>query len=233
LFSGCEDSKKEDAIVFGTSADYPPFEHYEDGDITGFEIDLARAVANKLGKEANFKDMSFSSILTELQHGSVDVGVSALNPTEERRKNYDFTTSYYSAGLALVYQKSADKFDIAELSGVKIACQLGSVPEKWLKQNRPAADIISIDNVAQSVEFIKAGHAVGILVDNTVAFNLCTNNPELTYMIVADSIGEDGGCAMAIKKESPLKKQIDDVLQQLENSGELQALKVKWKLANE
>jgi polar amino acid transport system substrate-binding protein len=232
LLGGCEDSKNENAIVFGTSADYRPFEYYENGEMVGFEIDLAKAIAEKLGKEAEFKDMSFQAVLTELQNGSVDVAMASMSPTKERRKNYDFTVTYHKSGVALVYKRGDSKPDVAsDLSGVKMACQLGSVPERWLKQNKPAANVVAIDNVTQAVEFVKAGHVVGIVVDSTVAISLCADNQELEYVVMAELDDDDGSCAMAVKKDSPLRQQIDDAIQKLEGSGELQALKTKWNFA--
>jgi polar amino acid transport system substrate-binding protein len=234
LLGGCEDSKNENAIVFGTSADYRPFEYYENGNLVGFEIDMAKAIAEKLGKEAEFRDMSFSAVLTELQNGSVDVAVASMSPTMERREKYDFTVAYHKSGVALVCKRGDSKPDVSsDLSGVKVACQLGSVPERWTKQNKPSASMVAVDNVTQAVEFVKAGHVVGIVVDSTVAISLCADNQELEYVVMAELDDDDGSCAMAIKKGSPLKQQIDDAIQKLNDSGELQALKTKWNFAGE
>ncbi|MDR1364963.1 MAG: ABC transporter substrate-binding protein [Holosporales bacterium] len=231
LVGGCENKKDENVIAFGTSADYPPFEYYENGEMTGFEIDLAKAVAKKLGKKAEIKDMSFSSLFAGLLDGSVDVVIASTNPTEERRKINDFTTPYYNTGLAFVH-KSGDKVDTSEFTGVRVACQLGSVQEKWLKKNRPAAEAASIDNVAQSVELIKAGRVDGVIVDSAVAATLCSSNPDLTYVVVEEG-ASDGDSAMAVKKGSELLNPLNAALKELEDGGELQALKERWKLTGE
>ncbi|MDR2459103.1 MAG: ABC transporter substrate-binding protein [Holosporales bacterium] len=233
LLGGCDSGKNEGAITFGTSADYRPFEYYEDGEMVGFEIDLAKAIAEKLGKQAEFKDMSFQAILTELQNGSVDVAVASMSPTKERRKNYDFTVVYHKSGVSLVYKRGDSRPDIvSDLSGVKVACQLGSVPEKWMKENKPAANVVSIDHVTQGCEFLKAGHVVGIVVDSTAAISLCADNQAFEYVVMAELDDDDGGCAMAVKKGSQLKQQIDDAIQKLQDSGELQALKSKWNIGS-
>ncbi|MDR1233683.1 MAG: transporter substrate-binding domain-containing protein [Holosporales bacterium] len=234
LLVGCDDDKEEGSLIFGTSADYRPFEYYVDGEMVGFEIDLAKAVAKKLNMKPEFKDMAFSSVLIELQNGSIDVVVSSINPSEERRKNYDFTTVYHKSGIALIYRRSNNKMNISsDLAGMKIASQLGSVPEKWIRQNRPKVNIVSIDNVAQAVEFVKAGHVVGIVVDTTVAVSICADNKELKYAMMAEATDDEGGCAMAVKKGSPLKQQIDDVIQKMQDSGELQSIKGRWGIISE
>ncbi|MDR0640185.1 MAG: ABC transporter substrate-binding protein [Holosporales bacterium] len=234
LITGCEDKNKDESLIFGTSADYRPFEYYEDGAMVGFEIDLAKAIAEKLGKKAEIKDMSFSAVLTELQNGAIDVAVAALNPTEERRKSYDFTEVYHRSSIALVFRKDNKKLgpksDLAEL---KIVAQLGSFPERWVKKNRPAASIESVDNVAQATEFIKAEHADAIVMDTTVAISICADNKEFTYVVLEVSNDDDTGCAMAIKKDSSLKQRIDDVIRGMETSGELNDLKKKWTVVSE
>jgi polar amino acid transport system substrate-binding protein len=230
--TGCEDKKEENVLVFGTSADYKPFEYYDNGNVVGFEIDLAEAIAKKLGKEVKFKDMVFSSILAELQNGSIDVGVAAMSPTRERKKNYDFTTIYYENGFAFVFKKGV-KLSTDELKGVQVACQLSSMPEKWMRENRPQACIVPIDNIAQAAEFINAGHADCVLVDEVVALNLCENNPDFMCATVNDSSEEKSeheGCAMVVKKGSSLRQQINGAIQELEDSGELQSMIKKWRL---
>jgi polar amino acid transport system substrate-binding protein len=232
LLGGCGDGKNGDAITFGTSADYRPFEYYEGGEIVGFEVDLAKAIAEKLGKQAEFRDMSFQAVLTELQNESIDVAMASMSPTKERRQNYDFTVVYHKSGVALVYKKGNKPDASSNLSGVKVACQLGSVPEKWIKENRPTAKVVSIDHVTQGGEFLKAGHVVGIVVDSPAAISLCADNQEFEYVIIAELSDDDGGCAMAVKKDSPLKQQIDDAIQKLQDSGELQAIKAKWNMVS-
>ncbi|MDR1289300.1 MAG: ABC transporter substrate-binding protein [Holosporales bacterium] len=231
---GCEERKDDSVITFGTSADYRPFEYYEDGKLTGFEIDLANAIANKLGKTANFEDMPFSSLLAGLENGTIDAVASSLVPTEERRRNYDFTVEYYGSVIAFIHGRDNDRMSTDDLSGVKIACQLGSVPEAWMKKNRPKAEIVTIDNVAQSVELIRAGRVDGILVDGIIASTICRDNPDLKYTVV-DSPAEsaDNGFAMAVKKGSTLRELLDNAIQQLDDSGELRAIKEKWNLVSE
>ncbi|MDR1391029.1 MAG: ABC transporter substrate-binding protein [Holosporales bacterium] len=228
---GCEDNKEQDIITFGVSADYPPFEYYENGKMVGFEIDLAESVASKLGKKYAFKDMAFPSLFADLQNGTVDVVVSAINPTDLRRQSYDFTRAYYTVGIALVQKKDASTYGI---SNIKVACQVGSVPEQWMKKNNPEAEIVAVDNVNQAVELIKTGHVDAVSLDATVAKQICDKNSDLVFIVLVEpSENEDFGFAMATKKESLLKNQIDTVIQQLEESGELSTIKSKWNLDGE
>jgi polar amino acid transport system substrate-binding protein len=106
--------------------------------------------------------------------------------------------------------------------------------ETWLSQNRPKAVLEQIDNVVQAVELVKSGRVDGILVDGAIASTLVSDHSELTLTVAADCAdSEEGGTAMAFKKGSPLKNLVDAALQELDNSGELLALKKKWNLVSE
>jgi polar amino acid transport system substrate-binding protein len=234
MLCGCEERKDDTIIIFGTSADYPPFEFYKDGNLSGFDIDLANAVAKKLGKTAKFEDAQFSSIFAGLGSGTIDVGIASLNPTAERQKNYDFSIVYYRSVMALVHKRNDVKLNTDDMANVKVACQLGSTQESWMRQNRRQANIMLIDNVVQAVELIKAGRVDGVLVDGAIASTLCSENSVLVFTVVADlSDSDEGGSAMVVKKGSSLKKQLDDAIRELDESGELLAIKKKWNLVCE
>jgi polar amino acid transport system substrate-binding protein len=230
LICGCSERRDENTIVFGTSADYPPFELFKDGEITGFEIDLASAVAREQGKVAKFKDMSFASMFSSLQNGNIDVAVASITPTNERRKLYDFTDSYYKSAIVFVCKRCDGKLNIEDLSGQKIACQLGSIQEQWVKKEWTHVKIVSINNVVQAVEFIKSGQVVGIVVDEIVAEYLCKSNPGLDSIIVAETSDHEGGTAMAVKKGSSNLDLLNSSLKKITDSGELQKIKEKWNI---
>ena len=99
--SSLEKIKASGKIILGTSADYPPYEFHAlvDGKdtIVGFDIELAKEIAKDLGVELEIKDMSFDGLLAALVSGNVDMVISGMTPTEERRQNVDFSEIYYQA----------------------------------------------------------------------------------------------------------------------------------------
>ncbi|MDR3224519.1 MAG: ABC transporter substrate-binding protein [Holosporales bacterium] len=235
LLTSCDGDKDKDndKLKVGVCADYPPFEYYRDGVLSGFDVDIAKIVAEKLGKTAEFSDMAFSSILVEVKNGTIDAAVSSIGATDERKENYDFTTPYYKSGLSIIYKNDSPISDVDQLSNKKVACQLGSIPEKWLKAKNLKTEIVSIDNVNQAVESLKSGHVDYVLVDNAIAIEYCSTNNDLGSVVVVESIEGSEGFSVALKKGSPLKEQIDKILAELEANGELHNLKKKWKLVNE
>ncbi|MCP4923722.1 MAG: amino acid ABC transporter substrate-binding protein [bacterium] len=225
FLSACGEAKTENELKFATCADYPPFECYKNGELIGLDIELAQLVAKELGKEAVFENMKFGSILAAIQNGTIDAGISTFTVTPERSKNFDFSATYYTESLSMVFPEGAPVTNIAQLSGKKIACQLGSSMEIWLKQKAPSAQITLVDNNNQAIEALKAGHVDGVIIDSFQASAFTNKNPALSHASIGKS---DTGYAIALAKDSPLKDQINSALEKLEASGELKKLQVKW-----
>ncbi len=225
LLIGCSDNDKTNIIKFAVSADYPPFEYYENGKITGFDVELGQIIAKELGKEAIFENMQFSTILVALQSGSVDVAISTIAITEEREKNFDFSDSYYTETLVAIYLKDRPITDKSQLNNKKVACQLGTTMEIWLKKHIADAEISVMDNNNQAIEALKAGHVEVVIIDEPQGVMFSQKNPQLSYSVIAQS---DSGYGIAVKKGSPLKEKINNILKILEKNGKLAELKKKW-----
>lgn len=212
-------------IHFAVSAEYPPFEYNVRGVIKGFDIDLARLIANKLGKKAIFDTMEFNSILPALSSGQVDAAISTITITEERRKNFDYTNPYYYESMAVVFSNKKPIKNKRELVGKKIGVQLGSTMEIWLKNNVPDADILVMDNNNQTIAALKAGHVDLVLMDGVQGTVFSQKNDGLSFSIIAQS---EAGYGVALKKYSALTKQMNQALDELKQNGELAKLKKKW-----
>lgn len=224
--SGCGNHHKIGNIIsFGISAEYPPFEYVQGGVLKGFDIDLARLIAKQLNKEDVFENMTFSTILPALQSGHVDAAISTITITPEREKNFDFSDNYYVESLAMVYSSNSPVAEISQLPGKKIACQLGTTMEVWLKEHAFDTEIITFDGNPQAIEALKAGHVDGVFIDSIQAVVFSQKNSGLSHAVLSQS---DTGYGVAVKKGSPLKDQINAALKTLENNGELAALKKKW-----
>ncbi|MDR2723863.1 MAG: ABC transporter substrate-binding protein [Holosporaceae bacterium] len=225
LIPGCKENSEKNEIKFAVCADYPPFEYYDNGKMVGFDIELAIAVAHKLGMKAVFDDMQLPAVLVSVQNGHVEAAISALAATEEREKNCCFSVKYYSENFAIIYRKEQPITTPEQMANAKIACQLGSTMEIWMKKNVPSASLVLVDNNNLAVESLKAGIVGGVFIDEIQASVFCKKNPNLAYVHIAAS-GE--WYAIAMKKESKWKEKIDKALKELISSGEVEKLKKKW-----
>ena len=99
---GCEE-KKENVLVVGTNATFPPFEYIaNDGSITGFDADLMYAIGEEIGYEIQFTNMEFKSLLGAVNTGGVDAVIAGMTITEDRKQSVNFTDPYFSANQYMI-----------------------------------------------------------------------------------------------------------------------------------
>lgn len=89
-------------LIMATNAEFPPYEYYDEGEVVGIDADMARAVADKLGRELKIEDMAFDSIIAAITSGKADIGVAGMTVTEDRLKNVDFTESYATSKQVII-----------------------------------------------------------------------------------------------------------------------------------
>ncbi|MDR0625460.1 MAG: ABC transporter substrate-binding protein [Holosporales bacterium] len=210
-------------IIFATCADYPPFEYYEDGKLVGFDVELAKLLAAKLGKTAVFKDMAYSAILMSLQNGTVDAAIAAMSCSPERAQKFDCTGEYYKSGRSLLFKKWQKVARLEDIkSGEKIACQLGCNDHKaHIAAKAPTAEIVLIDNINAAVEALNAGHVSYVYLDTYPAKTFCKKNSDLGSCEVAQ---DEYGYAICLKKCSALTVPLSQELSKAVDSGEVAEL---------
>ena len=229
LMTACSSGKNANELHVVTSAEYPPFEYIDNGQLRGFDIDLVKLVVKKLGMKVVFDNVQFSTVLASLDSGKADMAISTITITPLRAKNFDFSEPYYFESIAAVYPIDHPVTNQAQLMNKKIACQLGSTMEIWLKKNGFVAQITVLNNSNQSIEALKAGLVNVVIMDGVQGFVFSHKTPGLSYSTIAQST--DGyGIAFAI--HSPLKPKVNEILHQLNASGALNQLKLKWLGAN-
>ncbi|MGN0469739.1 MAG: ABC transporter substrate-binding protein/permease, partial [Acutalibacteraceae bacterium] len=96
-------------IVVATNAEFKPYEYYENGVVTGIDIDIMQAICDDLGMEMQIEDMQFDSIIVAVQSGKADVGAAGMTVTEDRKKNVDFSDSYTNAKQVILVRNTDNK----------------------------------------------------------------------------------------------------------------------------
>ena len=159
LFTLCACSRSNKLII-GTDATYPPFEFVDKtGQITGVDIEVGREIGKALGREVEFRNINFDGLITALRTGSIDLVLSAMTATPERRKSIDFSEPYVKTGLAILAAKDSTIQSAADLKtpGRKIVVRLGTTGESWARENLKDAKIISLDaDVSCVMEVVNA-----------------------------------------------------------------------------
>lgn len=167
--------------VVGTEGTYRPFTFHEDGtgDLTGFDVEVARAVAEELGVDVKFEETQWDALLTGLEANRVDAVANQVGITPEREEAYTFSTPYtYSNGVLVVAEDNTDITSFDDLEGRTLAQSLTSAFGQLARD--AGANIEAVEGWAQSVELLRQGR-----VDATI-------NDSLTWLDYKETIGADG-----------------------------------------
>ncbi len=179
-------------LTVATSPDFAPYEFYaidEDGNPTlaGFDIELAKYIADYMGLELEIIPIDFNGVLTELATKSVDIGMSGLSPDPDRMDAMDFSDIYRGGGQSLVTVKDkADTFNTFEAVNkpeVSVGAQIGSIQETLAKENSPEASLVSLVNVTDIISELLAGKLDAAYIETAVAESYQKNYPELEIVL--------------------------------------------------
>jgi len=238
--SGLDTIKKSGKIILGTSADYPPYEFHAQVDgkdaIVGFDLEIAKEVAKDLGVELEIKDMDFDGLLAALTSGNIDIIVSGMTPTEERRKNVDFSEIYYFAEHGVLIRKAdAAKYgtDVATLKDAMIGAQRATIQVKLAKMHikgiaedqteAPNDQIKELAKLSDLVMELKNSKVEAVVAELPVAKAYLSANDDL--MLATYSFKDDvGGNAIAARKgETELVAAINKTVARLASEGKIDA----------
>jgi polar amino acid transport system substrate-binding protein len=230
--------KERGKIVVGTSADYPPYESIDaDGKFVGFDMDLARALGEKLGVEVEFQDMPFDSLIAAVQEGKIDVVIAAMQATPERDETVDFSEPYrptkdafLGAADSALELKTGD-----DAAGHSIGAQTGTVQEKWVQDHlvggglTPADKVFSYERADQGGLDVKNGRIELLLIDAEPAIALA-DQLGLKVLLITDSTAA-AGKAIAMKQgETALKAELDKIIAGFQGDGTLTKIEADNKL---
>lgn len=215
----------EDGVInVATSPDYPPFEFLEGDTITGFDIELLNSVAKLSDLEVKFSPLEFESIITAVQAGQFDMGMSSFTETEERKKSVLFgDTYYYSAQVALVSADSSYT-TLDELKGKKLGAGMGTTGETAAKTLSEDVELI-----ATSVGFpmLAGGQLDAYVCDIGVATNAVATGK---YKMIEAPISEEKTAMVFKLGNTALQEELNKSLAEFMKSEEYTALLEKYNL---
>ena len=219
----------EGKLTVATSPDYPPFENLENGEYVGLDIEIAKAVAQKLGLEAEFKNLQFDAIIPGIAAGGqADVGISGFSVDPERAKEIDFTDSYYIDDQAIAVMKggdiTADNADKAlNDEKVIIAVQTGTTGEDYVKENFPNAEIKGFGNSTDAFAAMAAGQANAVCTNKAVVEKMLADAYKDAEVVHQAATGEEYAIVVS-KDNAALTTAINAALAELKADGSIDKL---------
>lgn len=195
----------EGKLTMGTSADYAPYEFHilDNGTdkIVGFDIALGQAIAKELGVELEIKDISFDSILMEVNAGSVDVGIAGFTPTPARLEAIDMSHLYELQSQSLLVRKAdLDKYtDVSSFgAGTNVGAQTGSIQEELALASTPDANHTSIQTIPSLVLDLQNQKVDAVVMETAVAEGYAKAQDDLA--ILCEVPYDSNGKGVVVKK---------------------------------
>ena len=217
-----------DKMVVGIDATFPPMEFTdENGQFRGYDVDLGNRIAEKLGVQAEFKNITWDDIFGALEKKEVDMVISSMSITDERKQKYDFSEPYINAGQVIITRKDNNTIkSTADLTGKIIAVQTGTTNEEEALKYTAKEMVAKFDDFILATAALKNGKADAIFSDLTGAKGIISANPDLK--IASEPFTTETYGIMMRKGENDLVKKVDEILNSLRQQGVLVYLKQKW-----
>ena len=212
-------------IVFGTSADYAPFESYNSRfQIDGFDIALARELGKRLGVEVEFNDFAFSGLLDSLQLGQVDAAISAISVTSDRQQIVDFTNMYYVDDDAVLMLKDNPVVirGATDFANLRVGVERGTTYDYWAQQNLvdagiiPQSALIQYTDTGSLVRALRVREVDAVMMGRLPAF---INNMSSTDLFPAGRGLNKQRLAIAVRKGSTLVDPLNQALIAIQADG--------------
>jgi polar amino acid transport system substrate-binding protein len=215
-------------IVIGTSADYKPFEYYDESfQITGFDAAIARELGTRLGVELELVDIAFDGLGPALKMGQIDAAISAISVTPERQAVVDFSDVYFSGRDSALASETSTFGPIlvpAQLAQYRVGVQRGTIYQTWLQTSLVDHGLMPASNL---LVYEKPEHAVSDLRQNRNDVVVMDTRPAEEYLqegglrLVGQSLKPQLFAVALPKGASTLQKRINDALKDMQNDGTL------------
>ena len=229
--------EKENLLIIGTNSGFPPYEVIDEkGEIVGFDIDVANAIAKEMGKELVVKDMAFDALVLGLQQEKIDLILAGMSITKSRKKQIAMV-HYHGKGLnsfPLVFWKKIPDgvesvYDLKKLDNKVVCTQSGNIQEEFIKQF-DFLEIKSLEAISDLIMDIKYGKSIACVLEPFVVDEMKIKFPEIKVLdIPLKGKEQDFGNGIGIKKDNKkLIAQISEIVSKFKQDGTLSSLVNKW-----
>ena len=224
LMCGCT-KKNENQLVMVTEAGFAPYEYYENGEVVGVDVDIAREIAKYLGKKLVVKDIAFDSIINEVKTGKADFGAAGISYSDDRAKNADFSINYAVSKQVVIVNNNSSITNVNGISNKKIAVQLGSIADTFVTEKYKSANVVRQKKYLAAIEDLKTGKVDCVVMDELPAKEIVSKNEGIK--ILDGSLTNDSYGMVVKKGNKELLDAINMVLQKLKDEGKIDEFIIK------
>ncbi|GEL13661.1 glutamine ABC transporter substrate-binding protein [Lapidilactobacillus concavus] len=219
-------------ITWGVKGDMRLFglTDIKSGQVKGFEVDLATAISKEVfGKEVkiNFVPVNSNTRLPLLRNGNVDALIATMTITPDRKKEIDFSNSYFNAGQAILVKRGSKVKSVKNLTqGTKVIGIQGSNSVVNIKKYAPQSEVLQLADAAQAFAALKSGQGDAMTTDNGILYGLTSDDK--SYHVVGGTFTKEPYGIGVNKHQKKFLSAINQALKKLEDNGDYQKLVDKW-----
>ncbi len=222
----------EGELHMATNASFPPYEMVaDDGSFEGIDVEIATAIAEKLGLTLVVDDMDFGSVITSVQTGKSDIAMAGLTVNEERKENVDFTDSYATGVQVIIVPEDSDIQSVDDLEGKMIGCQESTTGYIYCSDTPENGgygeeNVTAFPNGANAVQALLSGKVDCVVIDSQPAQEYVKQNEGLK-ILDTEFVTEE--YAIGVSKENPeLRDAVNNALKELIDDGTVQSIIDKY-----
>ena len=222
---------KKSAVVVGMSGGYKPYTFLnEDGDLVGFEVDLWNKIGEKIEKPVEFQTAAFSGLFGMLDSGKIDTIANQITITPERLLKYQFSRPYVYYGAQLVVREADESITgLSDLVGKRVGVSLGSNYESMVREADPEGkiDVVTYEDYQGSLQDVALGRLDAVLNDRLAALTTISESG-LALKFGGEPVQWLSNAYPFVEGNAELAALVDEALEELEASGELEEISLQW-----
>jgi glutamine transport system substrate-binding protein len=212
-------------LIIGVDSTYPPFEYIEQGEMIGFDVDLANEIAKRLGKEIRLESIKWDTDFKLLREGSIDLIISAVPYNPEKDAIVDFSKPYFSMKYLLVSLSGAEINKKDDLAGKKVGL-LEAGADNLSPEYLAGFEVVKYKEILELLDGLKAQDVSAILLSLPVAINLIKENTD-SYIVLDETVSSQE-FVIVYRKGSQLKTMIDTAIDGTKTDGTYETIYNKW-----
>ena len=216
-------------VTVASDIAYPPFEFNQDGEPTGFDIDLMNAIAKKANLEVEYENVRFDSIIQGLGNNQYDAAISAMTITPEREERIDFSEPYFNADQSLLVQSDSDIQSTDDLADATVGVQIGTTgaaKAQELEQDGKIAEVRTFNVVTDAFNALQNGQVDAVINDFPVSADRAAQSDGTLEIVENIPTGEQYG--IAFPTDSDLREKVNDALGEIKEDGTYEKIYQKW-----
>ena len=220
-----------DKLRIGTEGAYPPFNMVDsNGELQGFDVDIAKALCERIGAECTFVKQDWDGIIPALLAQKFDAIVASMSITEERKQAVDFTDHYYTNKLQFIGKKGMT-LDVSEagLKGKTVGAQRATISGEWLEKNRAGTDVKLYDTQENAYLDLAAGRVDAILADALVNYEWLQSDAGKDFEFKGDPVFDGDLIGIAVRKgEDDLRTKLNQAIKDIVADGTYAKINAKY-----